>query len=156
MDRQGIPYILFMDSFSLPVKTLYFKIFSLTFKARIKSDILWKHACHLPWLLSWGWGMGCCCSVTKLCLTLRDPMDCSTLGSPGLLYLQEFAWTHVHWADDAIQPPHPLSPPFPPAFNLSQPQGLFQWVSSSCHVAKVLELQLQQQSFQWIFRVDFL
>ena len=56
----------------------------------------------------------------------------------------------------AIQQSHPLSSPFPPTFNLSQHQGLFQWVSSSHHVTKVLELQRQHQSFQWIFRVDFL
>ena len=54
-----------------------------------------------------------------------------------------------------IQPSHPLSSLSPPAFNLSQHQGLFQWVSSSHQVAKVLELQLQHQSFQWIFRTDF-
>ena len=57
---------------------------------------------------------------------------------------------------DAIQPSHPLLPPSPPALNLSQHQGLFQWVSSSHQVAKVLKLQLQHQSFQWIFRTDFL
>ena len=62
--------------------------------------------------------------------------------------------THLHWVSDAIQPFHPLSPPFPPALNLSQSQGLFQWVGSSQQVAKVLELQ--HQAFQWIFRVDFL
>ena len=56
---------------------------------------------------------------------------------------------HVHWIGDAIQPSHPLSSPSP-AFNLSQHQGLFQWVSSSHQVAKVLEFQLQHQSFQWI------
>ena len=60
---------------------------------------------------------------------------------------------HVHWISDAIQPSHPLSSPSPPALNLSQHQGLFQWVSSSHQVAKVLELQ--HQSFQWLFRVDF-
>ena len=70
--------------------------------------------------------------------------------------LLELAQTHVHWVGDAIQPSHPLSSPSPPAFNLSQNQGLFQWVSSSHQVAKVLEFQLQHQSFQWIFRVDFL
>ena len=63
--------------------------------------------------------------------------------------------THVHWIGDAIQPSHPLSPPSP-ALSLSQHQGLFQWISSSHQVAKVLELQLQHQSFQWILRVDFL
>ena len=65
--------------------------------------------------------------------------------------LPELVQTHVHQVDDAIQPCHPLSSPSPPAFNLSQLQGLFQWVSSPCQVTKVLELQLQHQSFQWIF-----
>ena len=68
----------------------------------------------------------------------------------------EFTQTHVHWVGDAIQPSHPLSSPSPPAFNLSQHQGLFKWVSSSHQVAKVLEFQLQHQSFQWIFRTNFL
>ena len=75
------------------------------------------------------------------------PMDCSTPGFPVLHYLLEFAQTHVHWVTDAIQPSHPLLPPSPPALHLSQHQGLFQWVSSSHQVAKVLEPQLQ--SFQW-------
>ena len=70
--------------------------------------------------------------------------------------LPEFAQTHVHWVSDAFQPSHPLLPPSLSAFNLSQHQGLFQWVSSLHQVGKVLELQLQHQSFQWIFRVDFL
>ena len=65
------------------------------------------------------------------------------------------AQTHVHRVSDAIQPSHPLSSPSP-AFNLSQHQSLFQWVSSLHQVAKVLEFQLQHQSFQWIFRADFL
>ena len=75
---------------------------------------------------------------------------------PVFHYLLEFAHTHVHWVDDAIQPSYPLSPLSLPVFNLSQHQGLFQWVGSSHQVAKVLEVQLQHQSFQWIFRVDFL
>ena len=97
----------------------------------------------------------CCCSVTQSCLTLCSPMDCSTPGFPVLHYLPEFAQTHVHWVGDAIQTSHSLLPAFPPALNLSQHQGLFQWIGSSNQIAKVLELQLQQ-SFQWIFRVDFL
>ena len=64
----------------------------------------------------------------------------------------EFTQTHVHWVSDTIQLSHSLSSPFPPAFNLSQHQGLYKWVSSSHQVAKVLEFQLQHQSFQWIFR----
>ena len=95
-------------------------------------------------------------SVTQSCLTLCDPMDCSTPGFPVHHQLLELIKTHVHWVGDAIQPSHPLSSPFPPAFNLSQHQGLFQWVSSSHQVVKVLELQLQHQSFQWIFRTEFL
>ena len=81
-------------------------------------------------------------------------MNYSMQGLPVLHNLWEFAQTHVHWVSDAIQPSHPLSSPSP-AFNLSQHQGLFQLVSSSYQVAKVLELQLQHQSFQWIFRIDF-
>ena len=83
------------------------------------------------------------------------PMDCSNSGFLVLHYLPEFAQTHVHWVSDAILPSNPLSPASPPVFNLSWHQGLFKWVSSSYQVANVLELQLQHQSFQWIFRVDF-
>ena len=88
--------------------------------------------------------------------TPRNPRDSSTPCFPVLHCLPEFSQTHVHWVGDATQPSHPLSPPFPPVLNLSQHQGLFQWVSSSYQVAKVLEFQLQHQSFQRIFRVDFL
>ena len=70
--------------------------------------------------------------------------------------LPEFTQTHVHWVGDTIQPSHPLTSPSPPAFNLSQHVGLLKWVSSLHQVAKVLEFQLQQQSFQWTFRTDFL
>ena len=81
-------------------------------------------------------------------------MDCSMPGFPVLHHLPEFVQTHVHWVGDVIQPSYPLSPASPPALNLSQHQGLFQWVGSSHQVAKVLELQ--HQSVQWVFRVDFL
>ena len=91
-------------------------------------------------------------SVTQSCPTLCNPMDCSMPGLPIHHQLPEFTQTHDHWGGDAIQPSHPLSSPSPPALNLSQHQGLFQWVSSSHQVAKVLEFQLQHQSFQWIFR----
>ena len=71
-------------------------------------------------------------SVAQSCLTHYDsPMDCSTPGYHVHQQLPEFTQTHVHWVGDAIQPSHPLSAPSPPAFNLSQHQGLFQWVSSS-------------------------
>ena len=94
--------------------------------------------------------------MAQLCLTLCDPMDCSMPGFPFHHQLPEFAQTHVHWVSDAIQPSHPLSSPSPSAFNLSQHQGLFQGVSSLHQGAKVLEFQLQHQSFQWMFRIDFL
>ena len=94
-------------------------------------------------------------SVTQLCPTLCDPMNCSTPGLPVHYQLPEFTQTHVHWFSDAIQPSHPLSSPSL-AFNLSQHQGLFKWVSSSHQVFEVLEFQLQPQSFKWPFRTDFL
>ena len=92
-------------------------------------------------------------SFTQSYLTLCDPIDCSMLGLPVHHQLPEFTQTHV-W--DAIQPSHPLLSPSLPTFNISQHQGLFKWVSSLHQVAKVLEFQLQHQSFQWIFRTDFL
>ena len=95
-------------------------------------------------------------SVTQLCLTLWDPMDCSTTGFPVHHQLPELAQTLVHRVSDTIQPSHPLSSPSPSAFNISQNQGFFQWLISLHQVAKVLKLQLQHQSFQWIFRTDFL
>ena len=94
-------------------------------------------------------------SVSQSCPTLCDPMDCSTPGLPVHHQLPELIQTHVHWVGDAIQPTHPLSSPSPPAFSLSQHQGLFKWVSSLHQVAKVLELQLQHQPFQWIFIQDW-
>ena len=89
-------------------------------------------------------------SVAQLCLILCDPMGCSMPGFPVHHQLLALTQIHVHWVGDAIQ----LSHPSPPAFNPSQHQGLFQWVSTSHQVVKVLELQ--HQSFQWMFRVDFL
>ena len=88
------------------------------------------------------------------------PMDCSTPGLPVHHQLPEFTQTHVHWVGDAIKPSHPLLSPSPPALNLSKHQGLSQWVNSSHEVAKLLEFQLQHQSFQWhsgliSFRMDW-
>ena len=94
--------------------------------------------------------------ATQSCPTLYDPMDSSMPGFPVYHQLPELTQTHVHWVSDAIQPSHPLSSPFLPAFNLSQHQGLFKWVSSSHQVAKILEFQLQHQSRQWTLRTDFL
>ena len=95
-------------------------------------------------------------SVTQSCPAVCDPMDCSM---PGFLVhhqLLELTQTHVNRVGDDIQPSHPLLSPFPPTFDFSQHQGLFQWVSSLQQVAKVLEFQLQHQTLQWIFRTDFL
>ena len=95
-------------------------------------------------------------SVTQWCPTLCDPMNHSMPGLPVHHQLLEFTQTHVHWVSDAIQPSHPLSCLFPPAFNLSQHQGLFKWVSPLHQVAKILEFQLQHQSFQWTPKTDLL
>ena len=86
-------------------------------------------------------------SVAQSCPTLCDPTNHSMPGLPVHHQLPESTQTSVHWVSDAIQPSHPLSSPTPPALNLSQHQGLFKWVSSSHQVAKVLEFQLQHQSF---------
>ena len=107
---------------------------------------------HLKFLIS-SWGQFS--SVARLCPTLCNPMDCSTPGLPVHHKLPEFTQTHDHWVSDAIQPSYPLLSLLP-TFNLSQHQRLLKWVSSSNQVAKVLEFQLQHQSFQWIFRTDFL
>ena len=96
------------------------------------------------------------CSVTQSCPTLCDPMDCNMPDFPVHHQLIEHAQTHVCQVSDTIQSSHLLTSPSPPAFNLSLHQGLFYWISSLHQVAKVLELQLQHQSFHWIFRIDFL
>ena len=85
-----------------------------------------------------------------------QPPDCSTPAFPVHYQLPEFAQAHVHCISHAIQPSHPLLSLSLPIFNLSQHHGLFHWVSSLHHVAKVLAFQLQHQSFQWIFRIDYL
>ena len=95
-------------------------------------------------------------SVAQSCLTLCDPMNHSTPGLPVHHQLPEFTQTHVHLVGDAIQPSHPLLFPPPPAFNLSQHQGLFKWVNSLHQVARVLEFQLSHQSFQWTSKTDLL
>ena len=102
---------------------------------------LWVHFAR--WICSEdGWWWRLFSSVTPSCPTLSDPMDCSMPGFPVHHQFPKLAQTHVHWVSDAIQPSYPLSSPSPPAFNLSQHQGLFQGVSSSHQVAKVLEFQI--------------
>ena len=82
------------------------------------------------------------------------PMDCSLLGLSVPHHLLKFAQVHVHCISDAILPSQPLMPSSPSSLNLPQHQGLFQWVSCLHQMTKILELQLQHQSFQWVFRVD--
>ena len=113
---------------------------------------------YSPWVEVYEWINGETVqfsSVSQSCPTLCHPMDCSTSGFPLRHQLPELIQTPVHWVSDAIQSSHPLLSPSP-AFNLSQHQDLFKWVSSSHQVARVLEFQLQHQSFRWIFRIDFL
>ena len=107
-----------------------------------------------PQVITPGW-VGLLVFSCSIMSWLCDPMDCSMPGFLVLHYLLEFAQKHVHQVEDAIKPSHPLLSP-PPALSLSQNQSPFQWAGSSHQVARVLELQPQHQSFQWIFRVDFL
>ena len=83
-------------------------------------------------------------------------LGCSMPGFHIQHQLPKLSQTHVYKVGDTIQSSHPLSPPSLPSVNISQHPGLFQWVSSSHQVTKVLEFQLQHQFFQWIFRTGFL
>ena len=149
-------YIFFLDwpldyyvvSLFVSCNSVYFKIYLVWFKYCyffLWFPFLWNTFLHpltfsLCGSLDLKW-ICCCCSVAQSCPTLCDPMDCSTPGFPVLNHLLEFAQTHVHWDGDAIQPPHPMSSPSL-AFNLSQHEGLFQWVGSSRQEAKVFKFQL--------------
>ena len=121
-------------SFLSPALAGRFFTTSATWKAQIKASVQFSHSV----------------------MSTLDPMDCSTTGFLSLTNSQSLLKLMSIASCDAIQPSHPLSSPFPPSFNLSQHLGLFQWVNSSHQAAKVLEFQLQHQSFQWIFRTDFL
>ena len=113
----------------------------------------------MPWITK---GEGLCeCIVINIGIwygLLCNPRDCSTPGFSVLLYIPEFAQTHVHWVSDAIQLSHSLPPPSPLAFSLSQNQSLFQWVSSLHQVALVLELRITgyfflQRNYQFCFEL---
>ena len=110
------------------------------------TSIIWIAMCIIPITGSYNGTCNCLSVqfslVTQSCPTLCDPMNCSTPGLPVHHWLLELTQTHVHWVGEAIQPSYPLSSPSPPAFNLSQHQGLFKWVRSSHQVAKILEFQL--------------
>ena len=127
---------------------------------------LWSPQGHRSELTSSLFPTACCsstgiskCSVQFNCSVVYDSLQLHGLQHTRLpvhRQLLEFTQTHVHWVSDAIQPSNTLSSPSPPVFNLSQHQGLFQCVSYSHQVAKVLEFWLQYQSFQWTVRIDFL
>ena len=126
---------------------LCFSLFSKAFTRECFMD--WLNAQVLRTHQASRWETQVCCYlVSPLHPTLCDPMDCSTPGFPVHHQLPDLAQTRVHQVSDAIQPSHPLSSPFPPIFSLSQHQGLFQGVSFSHQVAKVLGLHLQHQSSQ--------
>ena len=115
----------------------------------------WKQGKCFKWKFGFVFTFYCCSAATS-CPTLW-PTPWTAAHQASLSFtISQFAQTHVHWVGDIIQPSHPLLPSSPFDVNLSQHQGLFQWVGSLDQVAKVLELQLQQQSFQRIIRVDFL
>ena len=141
----------------ISVSVLWVNSYALFLKNYIPhmSDIMW-HLIFFPvWFISLSVIVSQFSSLAHLCLTLCDPMNHST---PGLLVHHQFpesTQTHVHWVSDAMQPSHPLLS-LSPALNLSQHQGLFKWVSSSHQVTKVLDFQLQHQSFQWTPRTDLL
>ena len=111
----------------------------------------------LNYLPSFLWIFYSVTSVAQSCLTLCEPhgLQHTRFSCPSPKFL-DLVQTHVCWVGDAIQISYPLSSSSPPAFNLSQHKGLFQWVSALHQVAKVLELQLQHQPFQWIFRTDLI
>ena len=152
--ERGEDFLVFLIPTGLPWNQCYPKQGQCTGQWTVKiwlifSFFFWPHS------TACGISVPRCSSVDNLCSALCDSMDFSTPGFPVLHHLPELTQTQVHWIRATIQPSHPLLLPSP-AFNLSQHRGLFQWVSSLHLIAKVSDLQLQDQSFQWIFRVDFL
>ena len=127
--------LLFIWKYHNIINQLYSQFKNCLKKQRL-SVLCWTICC--PICISSVWFT----SVTQFCPTLCDPMNCSTPGPHVHHQLPEFPQTHVHRVSDAIQPFHPLSSPSPPAPNLSQHQGLFQWLNFSHEVPKVLEFQL--------------
>ena len=134
---------------SLPEQFLYYPQWHLLMFSYIVSTV----ATVLPRLRT---KIATSCLVIKLCLTLCDPMDQSMPGPPVFHCLQELDQIHVGSFSDNVQPSRPLMSPSPLAFTLSQHQCLFQGVFSSHQMAKVLEPQFQDLSFQWGLGVDYL
>ena len=137
---------MFHDSVCFPIEIISHIVFHYPFNRFLRDiikylwlDIVYFKLVYFPFVHKLQFS-----SLIQSCLTLC--MDCITPGFPVLHQLLELALTHVHWVSDGIQPSHPLLFSSPPTFNLSQHQGLFQWVSSSHQMAKILEFQLQHQS----------
>ena len=130
----GFPFIICWVNPLITHKLLQYSVFSTMASAQVLCLRIKTNSLNVSWVQF--------SSVTQSCLTLCDPMNRSTPGFPVHHHLSEFTQTQVHWVSDAIQPPHPLSSPFPTAPNPSQHQSLFQWVNSFHEVAKVLEFQL--------------
>ena len=161
MGPDAMILVFWMLSFKPP-----FSLSSFTFIKRLFNSSLFCHKGGVLLERSKGYCLFCLKYIfssiqfsqlsSQSCPTLCDPLDCSTPGLPVHPQLPEFTQTRVHWVSDTIQPSHPLSSPSAPTFSLSQHQGLFQWVSSLHEVIKVLEFQLQHQSFQWTPRTDLL
>ena len=115
--------------------------------------LAWVCVCRASFLVTFATGRA---PGSRQCPTLCDPMNRSMPGHPVHHQLPEYTKTRVHWVGNVFQLFHPLSSPSSPALNLSQLQGISKWVSSLHQVAKVLEFQLQYQSFQWTSRTDLL
>ena len=149
--NQYFPYL--PHNFAIPLSpvTMLFLYYAMAFYYMLYHLSLWMRQFWKRGYLNGKFSSVQFSSVSQSPLTLCNPMHCSL---PVHHQLPEFTQTHIRWVSDAIQPSHPLLSPSPPALNLSQHQGLFKWVSSLHQVAKVLEFQLQQQSFQWTPRTD--
>ena len=159
LPSSGAPMIRMLGCLTLSQRSHFFLFILLCF-SYFHHSIFWLtypfFCLRYPTVHSLEWFSVQFSSVTQSCPTLCNPMNCSMAGLPVYHQFLKFTQTHVHRVSDTIQPSHPLSSPSPPSPNPSQHQGLFQWVNSSHEVAKILEFQLQHQSFQWIPRTDLL
>ena len=150
-----LPGLLLKTELQSPSSTIHWGIWTSTQRSNSELPSRWLKDTHVyPWLIHVS--SVHFSSIAQSCLTLCDPMNHSMPGLPVHHQFPEFTQTHVHWVGDAIQASHPLSSPSPPAPNPSQHRGHFQWVNTSHEVAKILEFQLQHQSFQRTPRTNLL
>ena len=140
-----------------PGRFKYYYFTSCSFWSPSQQGIPWvsRHLYGKFFLISVNSYKICCCPVVKSWPTLCNPVNCSTLGVPVLHYFPEFAQTHVHWVSDVIQPSYSVTP-FSLALNLSQYQGLFQWVSSFIGWPKYWSFSFSISTYQLIFRTESL